>query len=69
MLKSLTRYLVVEPPSEIHILTVTADVKIFASLKPTIASSLFAVKIVVAEFVICTPDDSKSCAIYPPYSL
>ena len=29
--------------------------------------SELAVKIVVAEFVICWPVRSKSCAIYPPY--
>ena len=45
-------YLVVEPPSDTNTLTVTVVVKIFASLKPTTASSLLDVYIVVAEFVI-----------------
>ena len=39
--KSFTMYLVVEPPSDTNTLTVTVVVKIFASLKPTTASSLF----------------------------
>ena len=51
-LKSLTRYLVVDPPSKINTLTVTAAVVMLASLNPTIASSLLAVNSVVAEFVI-----------------
>ena len=42
-------------------------VKMFANRKPTTASSLSAVNIVVAEFVILAPFDSKSCAICPPY--
>ena len=60
ILKSFTRYLVVDPPSLTNILHVTVDVRILANLKPTIASSEFDVNIVVFEFVICAPFDSKS---------
>ena len=59
-------YLVVEPPSDTNTLTVTVVVKMFASLKPTTASSLLDVYIVVDDYVICEPFDSKSCAMFSP---
>ena len=60
ILKSFTRYLVVDPLSLTNILHVTVDVRMLANLKPTIASSESDVNIVVFEFVICAPFDSKS---------
>ena len=51
ILKSFTKYLVVEPPSETKILTVTAVVRILANTRPTTASSLFDVKMVVLNLL------------------
>ena len=59
--------LLLSPASVINTSSVSVVVKMFANRKPTTASSLSAVNMVVAEFVILAPFDSKSCATCPPY--
>ena len=62
-LTPLIKYLVVDPPSDTNTSNVAVVVRMLAKRKPTTASSLLAVSIVVAELVILAPFDSKSCAI------
>ncbi len=53
ILKSFTRYLVVDPPSLTNILHVTVDVVMLAHLQTPLASSAFDVHIVVFKLVLC----------------